>query len=340
MCKVTVLMSTYNTPERYLRQAVDSVLAQSFSDFELLVVDDCSTSNDLSVLKSYADPRIRILENERNQGLAQSLHDALMEARGTYIARMDADDICLPDRLAVQVGYLEAHPEAIMVASCGRRFGTRHGIMGIASRKPERFLAEIFFNNRLLHPAVMLRAQAFRSLGLNYDPYFRRSQDYDLWERAVFAGPVHAQHRILLRYRMHAQQATHAAAAQQKQYGYPVRQRFLARLGLSMGEAEFLLHYALCVGKPGPSPEAMAAWAHTLIEANARTQVYESACFEQLVRHKLVWNCLMGLARHKYAPGAVVRSGALAPRNLGAFFTVCARNGGRWLWVSLTNLGR
>src|SRR3712207_3671984 len=108
--KVTVLMAVYNG-EAYLREAVDRILGQTFTDLEFLVVSDGSTDGSAEILRSYADPRLRVVENERNLKLIASLNRGLELARGEYVARMDADDVSLPDRLAKQVAYLEARPE-------------------------------------------------------------------------------------------------------------------------------------------------------------------------------------------------------------------------------------
>ena len=99
---VSVIMGNYNTPVSYLRESIDSILAQTYTDFELIIVDDASTDDSPAVLESYDDPRIRILYNEENLGLAKSLNRALDICRGEFVARMDSDDICLPERFEKQ----------------------------------------------------------------------------------------------------------------------------------------------------------------------------------------------------------------------------------------------
>jgi glycosyltransferase involved in cell wall biosynthesis len=114
--KVTVLIAVYNG-ERFLREALDSVLAQTFTDFELLVVNDGSTDETVTILESYSDQRIRVITNRRNIRVVGSLRRGLNYARGEYIARIDAEDIALPERLEKQVRYLDFHPEVGMVSS-------------------------------------------------------------------------------------------------------------------------------------------------------------------------------------------------------------------------------
>jgi len=108
--KVTVLMSAYNA-ERYVAEAVDSVLAQTFPDFEFLIFEDASTDGTREILRRYADPRIRLVENETNLGLTRNLERGMLMARGESVARMDADDISMPERWARQFEYLGVHPE-------------------------------------------------------------------------------------------------------------------------------------------------------------------------------------------------------------------------------------
>src|ERR1039458_5312287 len=134
MCPaVSVIMPVYNG-EKFLRTAVDSVLWQTFEDWELVVVDDASTDSTPDILADYRDPRIRVLRNETNRKPAACANRGLAGASGRYIARLDADDVWLPDRLAVQLRYLEAHPEVTLVGSAahlideaGVRFGLHPG---------------------------------------------------------------------------------------------------------------------------------------------------------------------------------------------------------------------
>ena len=101
---------------RYLKESIDSILEQTYSDFELIIVDDCSTDNSLEVIRSYTDPRIKVLCNEKNLGLAASLNKALDICRGEFVARMDTDDTCFPQRFEKQIAYMQENPDVIL---CG-----------------------------------------------------------------------------------------------------------------------------------------------------------------------------------------------------------------------------
>src|SRR4051794_29608800 len=120
MPKVTVLLAVYNG-ERYLREAIDSILGQTFQDFEFLIINDGSTDSTREIILSYHDPRIRLVDNEDNIGQTRSLNRGLALAAGQFVARQDADDISEPERLASQVAFLEIHPEVVLLGTWYRK---------------------------------------------------------------------------------------------------------------------------------------------------------------------------------------------------------------------------
>jgi glycosyltransferase involved in cell wall biosynthesis len=184
--RVTVLTSIYNG-EKYLREALDSILNQTFKDFEFLIINDCSTDKTAEILESYRDPRIRIVNNEENMGLTKSLNKGLKLANSEYIARMDADDISLPERLQKQVEFLDEHPE-IGVLGTWIQWIDENSKPSIIIRPPTApgvigwFL---IFENCVAHPSVMMRADVIIQLGF-YNAEAIHAQDYDLWVRANF----------------------------------------------------------------------------------------------------------------------------------------------------------
>jgi glycosyltransferase involved in cell wall biosynthesis len=203
--RVTVLMSVYNG-QRYVAEAVDSILAQTFADFELLIIDDASSDRTAEILASYDDPRIRVLRNETNLGLTKSLNRGLQEARGELIARHDADDRSHPERLAEQVAFLDAHPEAAVVGAqanhideSGRKRGSsRHPLSAAASR------FSMMFGSALVHGAAMFRRSIVRDLG-GYDESYITGQDADLWSRIIPLAEVRNLDRVLIDFRVHAE---------------------------------------------------------------------------------------------------------------------------------------
>jgi glycosyltransferase involved in cell wall biosynthesis len=200
MTLVSVLMSVHNGA-RTVSAAVDSIRAQTFPDWELLLVDDASTDGTAELLTRLDDPRIRVLRNERNRGLAASLNRAFRESRGTLIARMDADDVALPQRFAAQVAFLASHPEVDILGSAAILLDGSGREAGISTRRETHgdIAASICKENPFIHPAVMMRRRVLEELG-GYDESLRRAQDYDLWLRGVHRFRYHNLQEPLLRY--------------------------------------------------------------------------------------------------------------------------------------------
>ncbi len=207
--RITVVMPVYNA-ERYLRAAIDSILGQTFADFELLIVDDGSDDGSTAIVSSYTDERIRLIRNECNLGLIATLNKGLQAARGQYVARMDADDISLPTRLARQIAYLDRHREVGVVGSYFHRIDENGRILSTDRRKTKDFLVSfriyVEAYNPFCHPAVMFRTKGIRDGG-GYNPAFPSAEDGALWFQLNEAGIKFATiPRVLLLYRIHGGQ--------------------------------------------------------------------------------------------------------------------------------------
>ena len=183
--KVSVIMSVYNG-ERYLREAIDSILNQTFKDFEFIIVDDGSIDRTLEILKEYAekDERIRIITNSENIGLTKSLNKAIKFAKGKYIARMDADDISLPERLEKQIEFMEKNPEVGLLGTAYYETNQEGEIIGrrnfsITNEKLKKVLIKY---NPFFHSSVMIKKTILDKVGL-YNENIPTAQDYDLWFR-------------------------------------------------------------------------------------------------------------------------------------------------------------
>ncbi len=202
---VTVLMAMYNAAA-HLRAAVASVLAQTFSDFELVIVDDGSTDDSATIVESFGDPRIRLIRNAANRGQTACLNQGLALARGAWIARQDADDLSDPERLARQMAYLQAHPKTVLLGAGGRQIDGEGRALGEVRLPVEpweiRWLN--FFDNSFLHSAVIFRTAVVRDGFGGYDESFRCSQDYALWSQLARQWPVANLPEPLISLRVHA----------------------------------------------------------------------------------------------------------------------------------------
>ncbi len=180
---VTVLMTVYNGLP-YLPEAIDSILNQTFTDFEFLIIDDGGTDDSGVCIAAYQDKRIRLEKNEQNIGQVASLNKGLSLAKGRYIARMDQDDISLPDRLRQQVDFLEQHSEVAVVGTWGYKINSQGDKVGLWRKQIDdygHFIGYLTWgHNPLWHPAVMFRREIVLQVG-GYDPSVAPVEDYKLW---------------------------------------------------------------------------------------------------------------------------------------------------------------
>ena len=202
MAKVTVLMPTYNV-EKYVREAIESVLRQTFTDFELLVMDDCSTDGTLEVVRSISDPRIRIEQNPKNLGLADNLNRGLSLITTELVARMDGDDIAEPFWLEREVEVLDNHPEIGIVSGGFERFGTQQSLVRFPE-KHEDGLANMLFECTVIVPTY--RMTLYRDHGLRYSSEAFPAEDYRFWAECLRVTKLYNIQETLFHYRMHPTQ--------------------------------------------------------------------------------------------------------------------------------------
>ena len=179
--KVTVLMPAYNA-ENYIAEAIDSVLKQSFTDFELLIINDGSTDNTEQIIQSFTDPRIIVI-NQANQGIAAALNTGLSKAKAQYIARFDADDICFPERLQQQFIFLNTHREYVLAGSDAEYIsanGEHLFYFTCIGHTNEQITQKIYFHCPFIHSSVMYRKDAVIKAG-GYSLYAHNFEDYFLW---------------------------------------------------------------------------------------------------------------------------------------------------------------
>lgn len=242
--RITVLLPVFNGAA-FLRPAIDSILGQTYRDFELLIIDDGSTDASREIAASYADPRIHRLENGRNLGLIATLNRGLDQARGEFIARMDADDLSFPDRFARQVGFLDRHPE---VGVCGTWY-ERAAPEGTTLMRPpgEDSLIRLLltFDTVFAHNTIMLRRDFLERHGLRYDPACPYAEDYDFWVRCARHTRLANIPEVLLHYRYHPDNTSNRYRTEQIGTADRVRAAYLADLGLAPTTEELALHLEL-----------------------------------------------------------------------------------------------
>src|SRR4030095_2389369 len=206
---ISVVMSVYNG-QAFLAEAVESILGQTFRDFEFIVIDDGSTDRTEKILATYAsrDGRLRVFRQE-NKGRTESLNIGIGLAEGKYIARMDADDVSLPHRLQVQVDFMEQHPEVCLLSASYERINKDGRLL---DRVPVPLLDDeirsmMLHKNAMCHPAVMMRKEVVIACGV-YRKVFSESEDYDLWLRMSERCQLANLEEPILQYRVHSRQAS------------------------------------------------------------------------------------------------------------------------------------
>lgn len=291
MPKVTVLMPVYNG-ESFLREAIDSILAQTYSDFEFLIVDDGSTDGSNSIIQSYYDKRITVLKNADRLKLSGALNRGIDEAQGKYIARMDADDIALPDRLAKQVAYLDAHPDVGICGAWVRRFGKGFSRPDKNPVQSELIRAYALFECPFSHPTIVFRKDLFDKHNLRYNGDYYPTEDYELWSRAVDCFPCANIDEVLLRYRVHAGSMTGSDWDEMDTKGAKIARSCLEKLGLNCAEEEVRLHRnigraASCRCTNLNALDAADKWLDNLYAANQKKQIYDTPALQEVI--SLVW---------------------------------------------------
>lgn len=206
MTKISVLMPVYNTPENYLREAVESILAQTCADFEFLILNDASTDDNVEkVINSYDDKRIRYWQNDRNLGISLSRNKLIGLSRGEYLAVFDHDDVSLPERLEKQAAFLDAHPEVGVVGCWYRILGTENKV----SRFPAE-IKEIMVNSCCIcHPASMIRRSVLVEHNIGYENDYTPAEDYALWCRLLSKTRFANLPEVLFAYRNHEGNTSH-----------------------------------------------------------------------------------------------------------------------------------
>lgn len=232
--KISVVMAVYNGIP-YIEEAIKSILGQSYKNFELIIVNDASTDETLKYLKSLRDKRIIIINNSKNLGLAASLNNALEVARGEYIARMDADDISMPERLETQLKYLEEHPQ-ITLCGCWADLIDEKGIKTGSKRyttQPEKIKSTLLNFPCIIHPTFFARRKFYIELK-GYDSKFDFAEDYELLMRARNKFQMANINKTLFKWRLWDKRRSRQNMHYMDKIDFKIKLESLKRDGLSV----------------------------------------------------------------------------------------------------------
>lgn len=209
--KVSVLLSNYNG-EKFVAEAIESILKQTYRDFELIVIDDGSKDGSVAIIQQLVakDPRIVFIQNEENLSLPVALNIGLQRARGEYVVRMDSDDVASPQRIETLVAFME-NPQHENIAVCGsycELIDESGKVIGIKKfpRQDKDIRSALWYRNPIQHSTAIIRKRCLDDLG-GYNVTFPQSQDYELWFRIGQKYQLHNLEEVLMRYRVHGENA-------------------------------------------------------------------------------------------------------------------------------------
>lgn len=284
-------MPSYNTPVQMLKEAVDSILTQSFPDFEFIIIDDCSTNESVDYLLGLCDPRIKLIRNQEHFGVTKSLNIGFKAAEGKYIARMDCDDISLPDRFEKQFVFMESHPDVIVCGTNVAFFGFRGGASKNRTIPMEMYrIRALFVNPGPPHPTAFFNHELLDRYQLSYDERLVYAQDYGLYVEISKVGKVRVLSDVLLRHRLHESQITAKEREKQIQCDKITMEKQLRELLGNVSNKELDLHYAYSTGYYSDvmANADMLDWYRRLVEANNRTGIYNKRLFKYYVYDVIV----------------------------------------------------
>jgi glycosyltransferase involved in cell wall biosynthesis len=291
MPQVSVIMLVFNG-EDYLQAAIDSIINQTFNDFELIIIDDGSTDKSLDKIRKYSDNRIRLIINETNQGIVKARNVGLSLANGTYIACMDCDDISYPVRLEEQVAFMEANPEFGAVGSwfevideCGNCTGEIQRL----DAPPEFIPSILMFNNYMANSSILIRKTA---LPREWYRCYPGAEDYDLLVRISQRAKVVNLPKVLLKYRIHSQNVTSRNSELIEGYVKSIVISQLARLHLDPTDDEIEIHRLIVEHTSTEDPsfiDKSLIWLNKIREQNKQYKIYDEAYLDMCIGSKWLW---------------------------------------------------
>lgn len=293
--KVTIFMAVYNG-EKYIRQAIDSALEQSFRDFELLVIDDGSTDNSMAIVKAYSDKRIRVLQNETNLGLFLTRNKGVQEARGQYFATLDCDDIAPAERLETQLKYFRDNPGCVMCGGRIKYIDQQSAYIGkfAALRGDEDFLKSLLlFTNIFSNSTTMIDINVLREL--QYRKGYEPAEDFDLFERVAAAHKVGFINQFLSYYRVHDSNISTIKSENRKKAEREIIERQLERYGFECNNDNLDLHLRFTTAEFDFSKydiETYAAWLNNLRDQNRDKKIFCNQSFELALAKQWLRLCM------------------------------------------------
>jgi glycosyltransferase involved in cell wall biosynthesis len=291
--KVSILMPAYNV-EKYIGDSIQSILEQTFSDFELIIINDGSTDKTASIISKFDDKRIKYLENPQNSGLSFTRNRLIGEASGIYLAWLDADDIALPQRLEKQVKRLDQNPNLAFVASWARLIDAENQPTGayIKSYIPNQYLgALLLFVNYIVQSSVVIRRDKLPEI--HYDSAFPPTEDYELWTRILRNHQAEILPEVLVNYRVHTTNISHVQSDKASSTVMLNHRNQLLQLGLNPSVDDLDLHYQIGFRKLKSIEQIqqIEVWFQAIEKANETSQRFDNQALNFILSHRWARIC-------------------------------------------------
>lgn len=309
---ISIILPAYNAAD-YISDAISSILAQTFKNFELIIINDGSTDKTEKKIKEFNDPRINYFSNGTNQGLIYVLNKGLALAKGEYIARMDADDLSEPDRLQIQYNFLENHRDIDIVGTNFSYIGKHSEAIHLPEYNYE-IAVELLERYPFCHASAMFRQSVYKanrgSGNQLYDPIFKHVEDYELWTRMIKNHKCHNLQLNLYKYRKHENNVSQQSFNEKQPTIQECRKRYLtSSLGLEISERENQIHWCLASNNHNQfTIKEVFEFLLKIQRANKKMNTFEKRTLSKLLGR---W-----LARHYYL------SNKFTPAMLPYLFTI------------------
>ena len=291
---VSVLLPVFNA-EHFLKEAINSVLEQTYRDFELIIIDDGSRDGSSAIIKSFHDRRIIFRGHDKNMGIVSTLNEGLNLSRGKYIVRMDADDISLPSRIMMQVRFMETHPKVGICGTWIEVFGANQYIWSPPVSHDE-IKVKLFAESALAHPSVCIRRDILQKYSLSYDPTFQYVEDYHLWVKMSRVTKLANIPRVLLKYRIHPSQIGRLQSLTQSKSTEIIKIDLLKELNSNVTRKDLRLHLKAMSWTHSVSWKELRelkGWYSKLYHLNLEKGIYDLKIFNKLLTEHWVASCYL-----------------------------------------------
>ncbi len=234
---VSVLMPVYNA-ERHLAEAIESILNQSFTDFEFLIINDGSIDRSEEIILSFIDSRIRYIKNKSNLKLIKTLNRGIQLCKGKYIVRMDADDISHPERIQKQVEFMESNPDIGICGSWFETFGEVENSIIKYKETHDEIMTKMFYQCHFCHPSIIIRSELFEDSEMSFDENYPHAEDYDFYLNVSKKWKFHNLQEVLLKYRIHNESVSNKNKSIQTENSLKIKKRFFKELNTSLADVD------------------------------------------------------------------------------------------------------